>query len=148
MPCELISHLSGHATAGGSALQEYIDPSRALAIPGAQVLAGHPALPWAQLGEGPRPPTLEALEELGVDVEELEGTMDTLFHLDSAAPPMLLRGGKLRPMIHTAFASMLMYHQERLDSGEMREVVVMLRGADGAQLHPRVGGADPRALRR
>ena len=47
--------------------------------------------------------------------------MDTIFHLDSAAPPMLLRGGKLRPVIHTAFASMLMYHQERLDSGEMRD---------------------------
>lgn len=61
MPGELIAHVTGHDLKGTSALYEYIDASRALAIPGALVLAGWPALPWGHHGAGPKPPSLDAL---------------------------------------------------------------------------------------
>ena len=109
MPGELIVQLTGHGLEGSSAVYNYIDADRALAIPGALVLAGWSALPWSQLGEGPQPPTLEALRDAGVDLDDFERAIDHIFNIDSAVPAVLKPGGKLRPLLRTALASMIMY---------------------------------------
>mmetsp|Transcript_13334 Transcript_13334/g.33290 ORF Transcript_13334/g.33290 Transcript_13334/m.33290 type:complete len:122 (-) Transcript_13334:711-1076(-) len=56
MPAEMVVHVTGHELKTTSALYEYVDANRAIAIPGARVLAGWPALPWGHLGDGPLPP--------------------------------------------------------------------------------------------
>jgi hypothetical protein len=38
----------------------------------------------------------------------LEDMVDTQFRFDSASPPGLMRGQRLRPMVHAAFASLVM----------------------------------------
>ena len=103
--------LTGHGLEGSSAVYNYIDADRALAIPGALVLARWSALPWSQLGEGPQPPTLEALRDAGVDLDDFERAIDHIFNIDSAVPAVLKPGGKLRPLLRTALASMIMYTQ-------------------------------------
>ena len=103
------NHTTGHELKNASALYEYVDASLALCMPGAIVLAGWPPLPWGQLGHGPEPPSIFALEEIGVSREKLEYTIDILFNLDSASPPMLMKGGSLRPAVYAAFASIVMY---------------------------------------
>ena len=52
--------------------------------------------------------------------------IDLLFNLDDASPPMLLKDGALRPMVHIAFASMIMYHDQRIAAGEMRPACLKL----------------------
>ena len=47
MPAEYVANLTGHPLSGRSALYEYLGVCRALLMPGAVVLAGWPALPWA-----------------------------------------------------------------------------------------------------
>ena len=140
MPGELIAHVTGHELKGTSALYEYIDASRALAIPGALVLAGWPALPWGQHGAGPSPPSLDALRDVQapfqkVDMGRLEAVIDALFNIDSRSPPMLgslqthpARGseGALRPMLRAALAALLMYYDVRIEAGEMQHVHVEL----------------------
>ena len=140
MPGELIVHVTGHELKGTSALYEYIDASRALAIPGALVLAGWPALPWGQHSAGPSPPSLDALRDVQapfqkVDMARLEAVIDALFNIDSRSPPMLgllqthpARGseGALRPMLRAALAALLMYYDVRVEAGEMQHVHVEL----------------------
>ena len=130
MPAEFVSHVTGHVLVGVGALFEYIDADRALTLIGALVLAGWPPLPFGHHGDGPVPPSLEALCDAGcVEMDALDGMIDALFHLDSASPPMLLIEGTLRPMVHAAFASMVMYHDARVAAGEMREVTVAMHEA-------------------
>ena len=84
------------------------------------MLAGWPAFPWGQLGTGPVPPTLDVLKDLSVDRAKVEALVDTLFHLDSASPPMLRQGQRLRIIVHTSLASMIMYMSEREEAGEAK----------------------------
>lgn len=78
---------------------------------------------------GPTLPSLEVLCDADVDIEILNRVIDVLFNPDSIGPPMLLRTGPLRPMIHTAFATMLTYHDERIASGAMRPETLSIRKA-------------------
>ena len=126
MPAELVCHMTGHDFRGASALYEYVDADRALALVGALVAAGWTAFPWGQHGDGPSPPSLDALRDTGEDVDALQETIDLLFNLDDASPPMLLSDGALRPMVHIAFASMIMYNDARMAAGEMRPACVKL----------------------
>ena len=52
--------------------------------------------------------------------------MDKLFRLHTAAPAQLRQGGELRPAVAIAFASLLMYYDERKAAGEMREVLIAM----------------------
>lgn len=134
MPGELVAHMTGHDFRGVSALYEYVDADRALALVPALVAAGWPALPWGQHGDGPVPPSIDALRDAGEDVDVLERingvhercVIDSLFNLDDASPPMLLSGGALRRMVLIAFASMIMYHDARMAAGEMRPACLKL----------------------
>ena len=113
---------------------------------GGLALSGWLPLPWGQLGEGPKPASLAALVDVGIDMAMLDSLLDHMFNLDSCSPPMLLQGGSNRPMVNVlsnpnpdplpdpipddpkpdpnqveaAFASMLMYHSERKQAGEVR----------------------------
>ncbi|XRB16590.1 hypothetical protein RI054_13g64340 [Pseudoscourfieldia marina] len=90
-----LCHTTGHDGKGFSNLFEYMDASVAMAIPGAVVLAGWPALPRA-LGKAPVPADLFCLVTQG-NRERMELFVDALFNMHSAAPPMLLQNGDLRP---------------------------------------------------
>ena len=97
---------------------------------GAIVLAGFPALPWGQLGAGPTPPSLGVLiNQLMVPPELLEEVIDKLFRLHAAAPAQLRRDGELRPAVGIAFASLVMYYEERKAAGEMRSVQIEMEVA-------------------
>ena len=124
MPAELVAHVTGHEL-GTSALWEYLDCTRALCIPGATVLAGWPAFPWGNHGMGPSPPSLDAIISPLLDMEKLEGIVDEVFRLDGATNPVLWKGGDLRPLLHAAFASGVMYFEERTKAGEMPRVQVI-----------------------
>ncbi|KAK3245472.1 hypothetical protein CYMTET_44962 [Cymbomonas tetramitiformis] len=128
MPAELVAHVTGHEM-GTSAMWEYLDPSRALCIPGATVLAGWPAFPWGQHGMGPSPPSLDAIISPLLHMEKLEGIVDKVFRLDNATNPAHWKGGELRPLLHAAFASGVMYFEERTKAGEMPRVQVVLMEA-------------------
>ena len=41
-----------------------------------------------------------------------------MFRLDSASPPMLWQNGHLRPAVGAAFATMVMYFEERALAGD------------------------------
>ena len=127
-------------------LYNYIDANRTIALAGGLTMAGWPPHPWGQLGEGPRPASLAALVDIGIDMGRLDLLIDSIFNLDSCSPPMLLQGGSNRPMVsvlsnhdpdpdpipdlsldpkpdpnqvEAALASMLMYHSERKRTGEV-----------------------------
>jgi len=83
-------------------------------------------------GKGPVPPDLLALRDIGVDMEGLDAVIDILFRLDrydSSSPPMLWKGGKLRPMVEAVFASMVMYYPETKRAGEVHSVLVAMQSA-------------------
>jgi len=118
----MLAHWTGHDLRTLSALFDYLDVDRAMALPAAIAVAGWTPLPYGQLGQGPKMPSLEPILNLeGVVLELLDKKIDGIFHLDSASPPMLLQGeyagvlreGMLRPLVHGCFASMVMYHDER-----------------------------------
>ena len=135
MPIEHVVQMTGHDLTGLSALYEYVDVSRPSTMPGVRVIAGWKPLPWGQCGEGPVPPTLEALALAGVDLKEVEQVINVLFKITDAGPPQLLlgtttvRAGELREMLHTTFASMVMYFEERHLAGEMNMVRDAMRKA-------------------
>jgi hypothetical protein len=49
-----------------------------------------------------------------------------LYSYNSASPPMLLRGAPFRELPRTCFASLIMYHVERRQAGEMVTVQAKL----------------------
>ena len=115
---EALAHWTGHDLRGLSALFEYFDVDRAVALPAAVVIAGWAPFARGQLGAGPEPASLEPiLSSAGVTEHGLIEAMDEILNLDSASPPTLLAGGELREMVNTAFASMIMYHNERKMAG-------------------------------
>ena len=62
--------------------------------------------------------------EFGVSPPEaLDALIDEVFRLDSATCPLLWRDGPLRPMVEAAFASVVMYFEERQAAGEMTFVL-------------------------
>ena len=130
MPAEFVVHVTAHQLVGIGALFEYVDADRALALIGALVLAGWPPVPYGHHADGPKPPSLEALVNVGaVAMDVLDAIIDDLFHLDSASPPMLQMDGALRPMLNAAFASMVMYHDDRIAAGEAGVVTTRMHEA-------------------
>ena len=98
-------------------------------MPGSIVLGGWRPLPRGELGQGPRCPKLLVLVESGISIELLEKYVDELFTFNGDSPPMLLRGGELRPMMHAVTASIIMYYEERFAAGEMGLVLQHMRDA-------------------
>jgi hypothetical protein len=136
-----IVHTTGHDLKGASALYEYLNPNRALLIPGSTVLAGFAPHPWGQLGMGPVPASLVPLLNLNVSPVVLQKMTDGLFHVDGASPPKLMARGALRPMVDAAFATVIMYYDVRFQKGEMSVVNARLRTVWG-DAHP---GRNPAA---
>ena len=85
---------------------------------------------YGHLGKGSVHPSLDAL--VGVGLEGLELMIDFLFsfHEQGARPPpMLMLDGELRPLLHAALATMLMYYHERFLNSEMHHVLICMREA-------------------
>ena len=73
--------------------------------------------------------------------------IDDLFHINSRAPTSLHVGSPLRPILHAAFASLIMYSSERTAHAEMNGVTVFLRESVGRILsHVPVGQKPPTVL--
>ena len=70
---------------------------------------------------------------MGVPIEELDKIIDSVFHLNASSPPMLFKGGSLRPLMEWSFAAQLMYYSERVQHGEMRAVQLALKNAVSLQ---------------
>jgi len=70
---------------------------------------------------------------MGVPIEELDKIIDLVFHLNASSPPMLFKGGSLRPLMEWSFAAQLMYYSERVQHGEMRAVQLALKNAVSSQ---------------
>ena len=133
MPVEIAVQPTGHPLNGMGAIFEYVDCSRSNCMPSASLLAGWDIGPWwGHRSKGPVPPSLEAIIVVGVDGHQLELATDYTFRLDSATPPVLWRKdaqpilgpnleGRLRPAVRASFASMIMWHEERVPFGEMLE---------------------------
>lgn len=133
MPAEHVVQVTGHDLTNISALFEYLDAQLALNMPGARVVAGWPSPPWGHLGMGPVPASIHALKDIGIGCETLEPLIDAVFHFDTASPIMLLKGGAMRPAVHAAFATMIMYYGERQQAHEMRAVHKVLYTALAAK---------------
>jgi hypothetical protein len=134
MPVELAVQATGHDLTGVSAFYEYIGADISLNMVSAIPLGGWDPLPWGHLGMGPRPATLEALVE--VDARLLERCCDDLFRIDSSSPPQLIMGGCLRPAVHAALATQIMYYEQRFDAGEMRVMQTRLRNVWSQYFRP------------
>ena len=76
-------------------------------------------------GVGPVSPSLSSLLRLGVDLEQLEEVISVVYNLHDESPYMYLVSGALRPTLRIAFATHLMYFQERQTAAEMRDVQVI-----------------------
>ena len=128
MPAELAVHTTGHELKNSqSSIYEYVDASTPLCIPGALVIAGWPAPRRGTLGGGVSPPSLRSLMAIkDFKMEVLDTLIDKLFHIDTSSPPEFQRGGRLRQMIDTAFASMILYHEERMEWLEWRQSCMKL----------------------
>ncbi|XRB19365.1 hypothetical protein RI054_21g92110 [Pseudoscourfieldia marina] len=132
---------------GFSNLFEYMDASVAMAIPGAVVLAGRPALPRAQLGKAPVPADLFCLVTQG-NRERMELFVDALFNMHSAAPPMLLQNGDLGPAVRACAAGIIMHYPERKRRGEARSVHAKpIETVEGMKLYDPGASADTTLIR-
>ncbi|XRB15599.1 hypothetical protein RI054_10g54390 [Pseudoscourfieldia marina] len=141
-----LCHTTGHDGKGFSNLFEYMDASVAMAIPGAVVLAGWPALPRA-LGKAPVPADLFRLVTQG-NRERMELFVDALFNMHSAAPPMLLQNGDLRPAVRACAASIIMHYPERKRRGEARSVhAKLIETVEGMKLYDPGASADTTLIR-
>jgi hypothetical protein len=129
MPAEIAVHTTGHYLTQLGSIFEYIDATRSLCQPGITVLSGFKPFPYGQLGKGPVPASLSSLEALGVSLEVLDSIINVLYGLDSASPPQFRIEGSLRPAVRAAFASQVMYYQEREKNAEMIEVLNRMRRA-------------------
>ena len=162
MPWEHAIGISGHEMSGFTKLIEYIDLNRTCALNGAVVLAGWPGPDYGKSTSGARPASVEALRQAGVDMALVEDMVDQLFYLDNTRPPMLLREGakkegshvnvngvegQLRPGVRAAFASLVMYYEERNDKKNqlMMSVQRRLRSVVESAYLPTEPGKDPHA---
>ena len=119
MPEFFVALRTGHQLTSVSALYEYLGANLVVTMPAAVALAGWTPFPWGQIGKGPSRPTLQSLESLGVRPTDLEGIIDVTFNLHAGSPPMYLQEGALRPTIRTAFASLVMYYDDRRQAAEV-----------------------------
>jgi hypothetical protein len=127
VPVEFAVQLTGHDCNGASSFFEYIDCTLPLTIPPALPLAGWPAPPWGQLCKPPSPPSLLALQPMGVTVESLDQAIDAVFRLIDPCPtPKIRVGGSLRPVVYGCFAALIMHHKDRIESHEMRHSLTIL----------------------
>ena len=126
-PAEYAVHNTGHDLTGLGALFEYLNGRIALAVPGGVALCGWDPFPYGQTGKGPRHPTLSAI--IAVPLERIEVWIDVCFNFQTGGwhPPQYLVGGELRPLIHAAFASMIMYYDERFKANEAGHVLMRMR---------------------
>jgi hypothetical protein len=122
---ENIVAITGHDLKGSS-VWSYIEPVRAMAMPGAQFLGGWGAPDEPKPEKGPRSSSMEALLE---DPAQLEALIDVAYNVSDAWPPVLRLGGRLRPLMRDALAAQLMYYVEREQHHEMQRVNVALREA-------------------
>ena len=118
MPIEWALQFTGHDLRNTSAFFEYFDFKRPFSMPGSIVLSMFEPCPYGTLTMGPRPPTLLSLRRNNVDMPRVDAVIQVLFRLDAATPPFFGPGGRLRPMIESAFAAQVMYFDERNASGE------------------------------
>ena len=96
-------------------------------MPGSAVICGFQSMVSGfQFGIGPKPAKLGVLETFGVDMVKVDDLIDAVFRLDSASPPMMWKDGHLRPAVEAAFATMVMYFDERYWAGEMTSVLVTM----------------------
>ena len=109
-----------------SALYEYLGATLVLTMPAGLVCAGWPAMPGGQTGYGSTPASLDSLKACAVDLAHLKAPIDKLFRLHEFSPPHFMEGGELRPAVEIAFATLIMYYEERCAAGEMRQVQVPL----------------------
>ena len=108
--------------------QQYIDAETANCMPGAIVLSDFPALPWGHRGACGRPASLSALETVPlVSGTSFDKLIDDLYDLGDFSPSSLQVGGSLRPAVHAAFSSQVMYYEERVLAGECEDVARKLR---------------------
>ena len=140
MPDSWAISLTGHDMTGFSKLYEYVDFSLANSITAAQVLAGWPAPPYGQRSIGPRSPRLQLVVATGRTLESLDAIADEVFNIHSKSSPLLMASGSgqpgsLRELVRTAFASLLMYDEQREAAGEMHFVRMKLREAV-AEVYP------------
>ena len=119
MPADFVTAMTGHDTTGLSSLYEYLDPDRAVLMAAVIVMAGYLALPWGHLGLGPVPASFDWLCSR-VDNAALTRMMASLFYVDGLRAFMM--GAPLRPALEAAFASLVMYYEDRERLGEMRSV--------------------------
>lgn len=103
---EFMLIMSGHDAERESKIWHYIIPKLAMLVPGLRVLLGWPALPYAQLGQGPKPASFDililncsALNEAALAdfKSQLDVFIDFVLWLEPGfCSPDLLVGGKLR----------------------------------------------------
>lgn len=128
VPAELAVHNTGHdLTSSHGALFEYLNSRDPLCVPGALLLFGWPGIPYGQIGDGSKFPSLQTLVHGGVSMERLESLIDILFALHDASPPMLLIDGPLRPLMHAALATEIMYYEIRFNGSESAYVLDRMR---------------------
>ena len=66
---------------------------------------------------------------MGVSHDALQRSANIPFHIDRASPRKLRDAGPLRPAVNVAFATVVMYYQERVDAHEMEAATLALRAA-------------------
>ncbi|XRB20220.1 hypothetical protein RI054_23g100670 [Pseudoscourfieldia marina] len=137
---------NGHDGKGFSNLFEYMDASVAMAIPGAVVLAGGCATARAaRKSAGARRPLRLVTQG---NRERMELFVDALFNMHSAAPPMLLQNGDLRPAVRACAASIIMHYPERKRRGEARSVhAKLIETVEGMKLYDPGASADTTLIR-
>ena len=116
---------SGQELKSLSALYEYLGAVLVLTMPSAVALADWPGFEWGRTGVGPSFPSLDSLEMLGVDLDQLQVVVNALYNLHAESPPMYLQGGALRKTLLRSFATQLMYYEERWHAVEMRAIQVL-----------------------
>ena len=103
------------------------------------ILAGWPPLPWGHTGMGPVPAMLSSILPFA-DPSSLQRTIDVLLKFHEATVPMFLTGGRMRPLIDSAFASLVMYYPERHGKGEMTQLLDNMRDAYTSGFRVSAGG--------
>ncbi|ACO68259.1 hypothetical protein MICPUN_64999 [Micromonas commoda] len=120
--------VTGHKLESG-AHQEYIDATTANAMPGAVVLGGFPALPWGQRGVCGKPADLDSLAHVPLTYDGFDTIIDELYGITNVTEAVLSKGGALRPVLKSAFASQVMHYAARVAAGECNDVNTRLRQA-------------------